>query len=357
VYAFPKRSSEQRGAAAETPPEALAPRCTKANHVGFIHGLQRKVGNRIVNRLLHEGSTSLGRREAPISTRALPRMGSFDGGTRNLQAGLLAKRICRRTGTIQKTPEESDSSGSDLGDLGFEPTQEELGRIMGWLENGSVGWQPFTEDVEQNYDLMAEAVLCHRRLEAGRIEEGDPLLCVDEEVTRRDRSFQATRQHIARILGSLPDTTRPLSLDRQSDQVLFAMNLFIEGGPEFGRVGRSALEAVAQVVMNRVACNWPPYGTTPRDVITTPAQFSWTNPGNPFYENAFFPLRRRGGRRLWMICLAIAQQALGGGGVNPGIGMATHYYNPYAVAPAWALRLPFVRQIGNHRFHRGHCPG
>ena len=257
------------------------------------------------------------------------------------------------TSELQRTLDENNNSENDLT---YDLTNREFNRIARWLDTNRIGIEPLTGNREHNFDIITGAILCDRLLFAGELETGDPLLCIFEEVTRCDSRFRLLRQLIELRFRPLPDTTIPLSLDGQTDVVLFAMNLFIEGGPDIRRVGCRAVEAVAQVVLNRIACGSPPYGNTPRDVILQPAQFSWTNPRNRFYENAFFPLRRRDGERLWLLCLAVAQQALSGGVSNPGIGGATHYFNPYAVLPPFAARYRFVTQIGNHRFHQGPCP-
>lgn len=155
---------------------------------------------------------------------------------------------------------------------------------------------------------------------------------------------------------AVPDDTEPLDLNRQTDVVLFAMNLWSEAGIEYPREGRTAFEVIAQVVLNRADCEHFP--DTPREVILQPLQFSWTRPHSPVYEQAFDPIGGNAAANapVWVECLDVATAALNGTMANPGIGGADHYFNPLAAAPAWRDDTRLVRVVGNHRFYRLACP-
>ena len=168
----------------------------------------------------------------------------------------------------------------------------------------------------------------------------------------------------------LPDATQPLDLNRQTDFILFAMNLYAEALPArnlttYEKYGRRPVEAVAQVVLNRTKYHnlndttKKLFGATTRETILKPSQFSWTNPSGNVYEAAFYP---RGNppdseqEGWWQACLDITDAALNGKMADPGVDNADHYFAPAKIAPNWADESKFVVELGAHRFYRLYCP-
>jgi hypothetical protein len=168
----------------------------------------------------------------------------------------------------------------------------------------------------------------------------------------------------------LPDAMQPLDLNRQTNFVLFAMNLYAEALPErnlttFREYGQRAVEAIAQVVLNRTkyynlnSTTRKLFGASTRETILKPGQFSWTNPSGSVYKAAFYP---RGDppdseqQGWWQVCLDITDAALNGRMTNPGIDNADHYFNPAKTLPKWADEKKFVAELGAHRFYRIYCP-
>ncbi len=103
-------------------------------------------------------------------------------------------------------------------------------------------------------------------------------------------------------------------------------------------------KAVAQVILNRMS-----HPTYPNSVCGVIYQGS-TRPGCQFSFACDGSLFRAPSKNGWQNARRIAQQALAGG-VEPAVGMATHYHADY-VFPKWAKKLPKVKQIGTHIFYR-----
>jgi Cell Wall Hydrolase len=168
----------------------------------------------------------------------------------------------------------------------------------------------------------------------------------------------------------LPDATWPLDLNRQTEFIVFAMNLYAEALPArnirtFSEFGQRAVEAIAQVVLNRTkyynvnSTTRKLFGATTKETILKPGQFSWTNPSGSVYKAAFYP---RGDppdseqEAWWRVCLEIADAALNGRMANPGVDNADHYFNPAKTLPEWADETKFIAMLGAHRFYRLYCP-
>lgn len=114
--------------------------------------------------------------------------------------------------------------------------------------------------------------------------------------------------------------------------------------------GLRGLEAVAAVVMNRVARTaarggyW--WGATVREVCRKRWQFSCWNEGDPSRPKL---LAVDGDDREFALCLRIARRAVRGT-LEDRTGGATHYHARH-VHPAWAAgRVPSA-EIGHHLFY------
>jgi hypothetical protein len=149
----------------------------------------------------------------------------------------------------------------------------------------------------------------------------------------------------------LPDPQLPLN--KQTELVLFAMNLFAEAGSEVKQFGLDALRAVAHVVLNRMKIK----GHTARQVILAPKQFSWTT-DSTHVRRALNPVQTSNPKslQLWNDCLKVAREALGG--VMPPVKAAqkaTHYLNPAAAkTTTWEDARCFTGRVGHHCFFQLH---
>jgi spore germination cell wall hydrolase CwlJ-like protein len=110
--------------------------------------------------------------------------------------------------------------------------------------------------------------------------------------------------------------------------------------------GRRGIEAVAAVVMNRLAAGR--WGATAEAVCRARKQFSCWNPGDPNRPK----LERVDARdAAFALCLEAAADALAGRLADP-TGGATHYH-ARGRRPWWARGLAPCAEIGAHVFYRG----
>ena len=109
--------------------------------------------------------------------------------------------------------------------------------------------------------------------------------------------------------------------------------------------GRKGMQAVAEVILNRVKdSRWP---DTPSDVAKQPRQFSAWNTGDPNRAKmSFLSLDDPGFRNAYRAVL----DALEGANITFG---ANHYFASYIAMPKWARRMELVAEIGRHRFYKG----
>lgn len=103
--------------------------------------------------------------------------------------------------------------------------------------------------------------------------------------------------------------------------------------------------AVAQVVLNRVR-----HPAFPSSICGVVYQGSERRTGCQFTFTCDGSLARRPGRTGWQRARRIAEQALAGG-VEPAVGMATHYHANWVV-PYWAPKLDKIASVGAHIFYR-----
>lgn len=104
--------------------------------------------------------------------------------------------------------------------------------------------------------------------------------------------------------------------------------------------------SVVQVVLNRLM--HPAFPKTVCGVVfqgedrATGCQFTFTCDGAL--------VRRSPSDKAWLRAQAIAELALGGG-VDPSVGLATHYHTDWVV-PNWSGSLDKIAQVGTHLFFR-----
>ncbi|HEV7368942.1 cell wall hydrolase [Arenibaculum sp.] len=116
--------------------------------------------------------------------------------------------------------------------------------------------------------------------------------------------------------------------------------------------GRVGMEAVANVVVNRVAFSkarggyW--WGNSVTEVCLKPWQFSAWNPGDP---NAVKLRRVNSTDQAFSLALEIARLAVAGK-LPDRTGGATHYHTR-AVSPGWKAGAIKTASIGAHEFYRG----
>lgn len=103
--------------------------------------------------------------------------------------------------------------------------------------------------------------------------------------------------------------------------------------------------AVAQVILNRVR-----HPAFPKSVCAVVFQGSERKTGCQFSFTCDGSLARHPSRSGWARALGSAQLALNGG-VEPLVGMSTHYHTKWVV-PYWASSLDKVGFVGAHIFYR-----
>lgn len=159
-----------------------------------------------------------------------------------------------------------------------------------------------------------------------------------------------------RTLSPEPDAPRPTvspspvpSAGGPVDEVdILARTLWGEARGE----GAAGMEAVAAVVMNRVALArirgrmW--WGDSVAEVCRKPWQFSCWNERDP---NRAKLLAVSSTDPVFALALRIARRAAAGGLADPTRG-ATHYH-ARGIMPGWAAGQVPVAEIGRHLFYAG----
>ena len=116
--------------------------------------------------------------------------------------------------------------------------------------------------------------------------------------------------------------------------VWLSMCIYFEamGEPKVGQV------AVGHVIMNRVEKS----GTSVKDVVTKPWQFSWLNTGRP-------PIKDY---KAFIECVDSAVECLRQRLDGKDLWGADHYFNPEKANPSWQKSMQVVGTIGNHIFFK-----
>ena len=130
-----------------------------------------------------------------------------------------------------------------------------------------------------------------------------------------------------------------------NEQLILAQTIYGEARGE----GREGMEAVANVVMNRVrAGGW--WGNSVIGVALKPWQFSAWNENDP--NRAIIENKRPDqGDLVFDLAYDIAGEALRGE-LADRTGGATHYHTK-AILPGWADETKLVADIGAHLFYKG----
>lgn len=174
--------------------------------------------------------------------------------------------------------------------------------------------------------------------------EDAPILTADLSDMRREEGTLETVQFAeTHGAGAAAQAFRAAGsgLDKARALQCLSMAVYYEAASE----SYSGQEAVAQVVLNRVA--HPAYPSSVCGVVfqgserKTGCQFTFTCDGS---------LARRPSRQGWVRAQSIALAALAGYVFKP-VGLATHYHTNY-VNPYWASSLDYIGSIGAHRFYR-----
>jgi hypothetical protein len=279
-----------------------------------------------------------------------------------------AKKLQREPATEPEATQDRAQHGDSedlkmLADTLEKSGKDDIKKILreGRMVNFPRRTSPGSED--NIVDALTEYLLCGKYFYLRH--QSDPLFCLISDVTRSSELFKSFRKLVqpvyenevkswsgliqgqtAGLTDLLPDKTKGLEeqdLKKQSDVVLFAMNLYAEASNEVDLV--PALKAVAQVVLNRADCA----GRTPSEIILMAGQFSWVSRQTD-RERAFSPDKTK-----WVECLKVATQALSTDSVETEAKEATHYYSTAIAPPGWANPKCFVAAIGRHRFYQLDC--
>jgi N-acetylmuramoyl-L-alanine amidase len=256
----------------------------------------------------------------------------------------LGGRTVRYAGQIL-VGAESGEAFSQAGDSGA-AVLDSAGQVVGLLVGGTGSTAPERWGRSVSFVTPIERIAAHpvwggRILEpATAVPAVQPPL-VPPGATQPTLLAPATNRRIA---VNDPD----VALD------VLARTLWGEAGGTggFSAVGRKALEAVAWVVLNRVARpRW--WGTTVETVCLKAWQFSCWNANNPRLPQIRAVDETDG---PFVACRAVAAGALAGSlPPDPTLG-ATHYYASFldaqGRAPSWAGGLSPTAVIGGHKFFK-----
>jgi hypothetical protein len=204
-----------KGGAVQVVAPQVAYRRTQANSSEFtpanLLALQREVGNRQVQCMIAQRSKA-------CAGGVVYRSTSY--GT---PVGLL-----QRNNAPSGRPNAQDPLTAPL-------TDREWRLVDTWLSLGEVGSDPLTEDAEHNADLVASAIFCGRALSHLITSQGeDPLLCLDNDVTRADPRVQRLRQQVVARGPIIHWPAVPVA-----DRLTYVMNLLVNthGYPANGAAG------------------------------------------------------------------------------------------------------------------------
>jgi hypothetical protein len=138
--------------------------------------------------------------------------------------------------------------------------------------------------------------------------------------------------------------TNDFKLD--NDEVLLARMIYGEAR----NCSDSEKAAVAYTAVNRANDGKKWNGTTLREAILKPKQYSCFNPEDPNRASLMDPMKHE--PEAFERCLAVARGVLSGDIKDP-VG-ATHYFNPDAANPSWAAKMQKLGKVGNskHVFYR-----
>jgi len=150
---------------------------------------------------------------------------------------------------------------------------------------------------------------------------------------------------LRRISLAAPVAARPFSLgsalDQSRDLDCLTQAAYYEARGE----GRAGMQAVAQVVLNRVR-----HPAFPKSVCGVVFQGAARRTGCQFSFTCNGSMRGGVNRAAWNRARDVASKALSGQ-VFASVGTATHFHTT-AVSPNWRNSLIRVAQVGDHLFYR-----
>ena len=155
--------------------------------------------------------------------------------THTLQQG-ARERVAARPAVVQRdgpaaAPPQADPAPAPALDR---PLSEwDWSMVRSWQAYGEVGIEPLTDNAQQNALIIASAIFCQRML-AHLDDPEDPLLCIDDALTRADPRVVSLAGHVA-ARGPIVNWTRATPDQR----ALRAMELLVDTYhvPENGAAG------------------------------------------------------------------------------------------------------------------------
>lgn len=184
------------------------------------------------------------------------------------------------------------------------------------------------------------------------------IACVggNQSDTCRQTTYARSRIRAVRWLDLEPKTDSQkahaatlASVEITGDAQIMAQTIW---GEARGEAKRAAREAVASVIVNRVAASQAHFGTGHAGVCLQPWQFSCWNENDPNLPKMVHPDTFK--TDMFKECLEIAQNAIDGLTIDQ-TGGATHYHAKTIAKPDWALDVAahVTARIGSHIFYTG----
>lgn len=166
-----------------------------------------------------------------------------------------------------------------------------------------------------------------------------------ELLSARLERLRLSDNGLRRVAFDVGPAARPFhlanALDASRDLECLTQAVYYEARGE----GRSGMEAVAQVVLNRVR-----HPAFPKSVCGVVFQGAARRTGCQFSFTCNGAMRGRVNPAAWNRARSIASAALSGS-VSVAVGSATHFHTT-GVAPGWRNSLIRVGQVGSHVFYR-----
>ncbi len=157
----------------------------------------------------------------------------------------------------------------------------------------------------------------------------------------QDAGAAGLRQVRDHVVGAAQPFRVANALDASRDLECLTQAVYFEARGE----GQGGMQAVAQVVLNRVR-----HPAFPKSVCGVVFQGSARGTGCQFSFTCDGSMRRGVQSAMWARAERIAAKALSGA-VMAEVGAATHFHTT-GVSPAWGPRLIRVAQVGSHVFYR-----
>ncbi|MDO1558285.1 cell wall hydrolase [Brevundimonas sp. 2R-24] len=220
--------------------------------------------------------------------------------------------------------------------------REQAARIEQVMSQGG-GDQALTQAVG---GLDSSALAIARRHDpytvAGAAERDRQAALIAARLERRGSPSQSQAAGLRPIpISAAPAFRMQGALDASRDLECLTQAVYYEARGE----GASGMQAVAQVILNRVR-----HPAFPRTVCGVVYQGSGRRTGCQFSFTCDGSMRGRVQPAAWSRARQVASRALSGA-VYAQVGNATHFHTT-AVSPAWRHQLVRVNQVGAHVFYR-----